>query len=96
MRDERTNFGRTAQACRHERCPACGDGKPLSQLHMPRDGAPSDDFNSRRRALARQSRRRRAARLRVVMALYPEEWRVAIQGGPDNGSPISGGVLDAA
>ena len=38
----------------------------------------------------------RTARLRVVMALHPERWRFAIQGDPDNGSPISGGVLDAA
>jgi hypothetical protein len=96
MRDERTNSARPAQAWTHKRCPACGNSKPLSEFYTTPSGAPSGYCKSCQRAVSRRSRRRRNAALRALIALYPEEWRAALQRDPDHGEPTVGGGSDVA
>jgi hypothetical protein len=96
MRDERTNSARPAQVWTHKRCPACGNSKPLSEFYTIPSGAPSGYCKSCQRAASRRSRRRRNAALRALIALYPEEWRAALQRDPDQGEPTVGGGSDVA
>jgi hypothetical protein len=96
MRDERTNSARPAQAWTQKRCPACGNSKPLSEFYTTPSGAPSGYCKSCQRAISRRSRRRRNAALRALIALYPEQWRAALQRDPDDGEPTEGGGSDVA
>jgi hypothetical protein len=96
MRDERTNSARPAQARTHKRCPACGTSKPLSEFYTSPSGAPSGYCKDCQRAVSRRSRRRRNAALRALIALYPEEWRAALQRDPDHGESTEGGGADVA
>jgi hypothetical protein len=83
-----------ARARTHKRCPSCGDSKPLSEFYTNPSGAPSGYCKTCQRAVSRRSRRRRNAALRVLIALYPEEWHAALQ--CDHGEPTVGGGSDAA
>jgi hypothetical protein len=85
-----------AQARTHKRCPACGASKPLSEFYTTPSGAPSGYCKSCQRAVSRRSWRRRNAALRALIALYPEEWRAALQRDPDQGEVTEGGGSDVA
>jgi hypothetical protein len=96
MHDERTNSARSAQARTKKRCPACGEDKPLSEFYTLRSGASSGYCKDCQRAISRRSRRRRNAALRALISLHPEEWRAALERGPDDGEPTVGGGADVA
>ena len=85
-----------APARTHKRCPACGVSKPLSEFYTTPSGAPSGYCKNCQRAISRRSRRRRNTALRALIALYPEEWRAALQRDPDHGEPTEGGDPDVA
>jgi hypothetical protein len=80
----------------HKRCPACAASKPLSDFYTTPSGSPSGYCKSCQRAVSRRSRRRHNAAVRALIALYPEEWRAALQGDPDHGELTEGGGSDVA
>jgi uncharacterized protein (DUF983 family) len=96
MPDERTNSARPAQAWTHKRCPACGEGKPLSEFYTTPSGAPSGYCKTCQRTISRRSRRRRNAALRALIARYPEAWRAALQHYADHGEATKEGGADVA
>jgi hypothetical protein len=93
MRDQPSS-GAPAQARTHKRCPSCRASKPVSEFYTTPGGALSGYCKSCQRAISRRSRRRRNAALRALIALYPEEWRAALQRDPDDGEPTVGGGSD--
>jgi hypothetical protein len=55
-----------------KRCPACGHTRPLAEFAtLAGRSSPRGDC---RRATARLASRRRAAAMRLLIALHPEEW----------------------
>jgi hypothetical protein len=66
-----------------KRCPACGQARPLAEFATTLVGHPAACCRSCRRATARLASRRRAAAVRLLIALHPEEWAglLALVGG---------------
>jgi hypothetical protein len=93
---DQPNPAASARVRTHKRCPACGVSKPLSEFYTTPSGAPSGYCKNCQRAISRRSRRRRNTALRALIALYPEEWRAALQRDPDHGEPTVGGDPDVA
>jgi uncharacterized protein (DUF983 family) len=56
-----------------KRCPACGQARSLAELATTL-AKPSRSCRACRRAGARLASRRRAAAIRLLIALHPEEW----------------------
>jgi hypothetical protein len=65
-----------------KRCPACRQIKPLAEFATPSAG-PARSCQDCRRAAARLASRRRAAAVRLLIALHSEEWAglLALVGG---------------
>jgi hypothetical protein len=93
---DQPNPAAPARVRTHKRCPACGVSKPLSEFYTTPSGAPSGYCKNCQRAISRRSRRRRNTALRALIALYPEEWRAALQRDPDHGEPTEVGGPDVA
>jgi hypothetical protein len=55
------------------RCPACGQPRPLAEFATTLAGRPTS-CRACRRAAGRLASRRRAAAIRLLIALHPEEW----------------------
>ena len=95
MQDQ-PNPAAQARAQTHKRCPYCGARKPLSEFYTTATGSPSGYCKSCQRAISRRAWLRRAAAVRALIALHPEEWRAALQRDPDDGGSTVGGGPDAA
>jgi hypothetical protein len=65
-----------------KRCPACGHTRPLAEFATTPAGRSSPRGDCRR-AAARLASRRRAAAMRLLIALHPQEWAglLALVGG---------------
>jgi hypothetical protein len=57
-----------------ECCAACGQARPLAEFPMSPPGRPASCRQTCRRAAARLASRRRAAAMRLLIALHPQEW----------------------
>jgi hypothetical protein len=57
-----------------KRCAACGQSRPLAEFATTLAGRSAACCQACRRAAARLASRRRAAAMRLLIALYPEEW----------------------
>jgi hypothetical protein len=57
-----------------KRCPACGQARPLAEFPTSLAGRPASCCHVYRRAAGRLASRRRAAAVRLLIALHPEEW----------------------
>jgi hypothetical protein len=57
-----------------KRCAACGQARPLAELPTSPAGPPAACCQACRRAAGRLASRRRAAAVRLLIALHPEEW----------------------
>jgi hypothetical protein len=65
-----------------KRCPACGQTRPLAKFASTLAGR-STCCSDCRRAAGRLASRRRAAAMRLLIALHPQEWAglLALVGG---------------
>jgi hypothetical protein len=57
-----------------KRCAACGQARPSAEFPTTLAGRPASCCQTCRRAAARLVSRRRAAAMRLLIALHPEEW----------------------
>jgi hypothetical protein len=57
-----------------KRCPACGQSRPLAEFPTSLAGRSASCCRACRRAAARLASRRRAAAMRLLIALHPQEW----------------------
>jgi hypothetical protein len=57
-----------------KRCGACGQSRPLAGFATTLAGRPTSCCQACRRAAARLASRRRAAAMRLLIALHPQEW----------------------
>jgi hypothetical protein len=73
MHDEPTGVRAALQALEGKRCPACGHVRPLADFATLAGGRASC-CQGCRRAAARLASRRRAAAVRLLIALHPQEW----------------------
>jgi hypothetical protein len=64
-------------------CAACGQARPLAEFPTSPAGRPVSCCQACQRATARVASRRRAAAMRLLIALHPEEWAglLALVGG---------------
>jgi hypothetical protein len=64
-------------------CPACGQSRPLAEFATTLAGRPASCCRACRRAAVRLASRRRAAAMRLLIALHQEEWAglLALVGG---------------
>jgi hypothetical protein len=79
-----------------KRCSACGQARPLAEFATTLAGRPASCCQACRRAAARLASRRRAAAMRLLIALHPQEWAgllVLVGGRPQAAShaPAGGG-----
>ena len=78
-----------------QRCPACGQARPLDEFATTPAGRPASCCQACRRATAQLASRRRAAAIRLLIGLHPEEWAglLALVGGRQAAShaPAGGG-----
>ena len=65
------------------RCPACRQTRPLAEFPTSPAGRAASCCHACRRATARLASRRRAAAMRLLIALHPQEWAglLALVGG---------------
>jgi hypothetical protein len=101
MHVERTGSWPPVQPSALKRCPACGEARPLADFSAApaaRSASASASASCRacRRAAARLASRRRAAAMRLLVALHPREWAglLALVGGrrqPATARPRGGG-----
>jgi hypothetical protein len=66
-----------------KRCPACGQTRHLAEFPTSPAGRSTSCCQACRRAAARLASRRRAAAIRLLIGLHPEEWAglLALVGG---------------
>jgi hypothetical protein len=57
-----------------KRCPACGQTRPPAEFATAPAGRPASCCHACRRAAGRLASRRRAAAMRLLIALHPAEW----------------------
>jgi hypothetical protein len=57
-----------------KRCPTCDQSRPLAEFATTPAGRPASGCQACRRAAMRLASRRRAAALRLLIALHPQEW----------------------
>jgi hypothetical protein len=57
-----------------KRCAACGQARPLAEFATTPAGRSASCCSGCRRAAGRLASRRRAAAMRLLTALHPEEW----------------------
>jgi hypothetical protein len=78
------------------RCAACGQVRPLAEFATTLAGRPASGCSACRRAAGRLASRRRAAAMRLLIALHPQEWAglLALVGGRQAAShaPAGGGT----
>jgi hypothetical protein len=79
-----------------KRCAACGQPRPLAEFATTLAGRCASCCQGCRRAAARLASRRRAAAVRLLIALHLEEWAglLALVGGrrqPASHAPAGGG-----
>jgi hypothetical protein len=80
-----------------KRCAACGQARPLAEFPTSPAGHPASCCHACRQAAGRLAGRRRAAAMRLLIALHPEEWAglLALVGGrywPASHAPAGGGT----
>ena len=80
-----------------KRCPVCGQARPLAEFATTLASRPSSCCSACRWATARLASRRRAAAVRLLIALHPEEWAglLALVGGHRHAAshaPAGGGT----
>jgi hypothetical protein len=73
MRHEPSGSCPPVQQAPSKHCPACGQAKPLADFQTT-EGGHSASCRACRRTAARLATRRRAAAMRLLIALHPEEW----------------------
>jgi hypothetical protein len=73
MRHEPSDSCPPVQQAPAKRCPGCGQNRPLTEYPTNLAGRSASCGNCRRVA-ARIASRRRAAAIRLLIALHPEEW----------------------
>jgi hypothetical protein len=73
MHDEPTGLGTALQSSEGKRCHACQQVKPLTDFATTPAGCCAS-CRVCRRAAARLASRRRAAAVRLLIALHPQEW----------------------
>jgi hypothetical protein len=66
-----------------KRCPSCGQARPLAEFATTLAGRSAPCCQACRRVAARLASRRRAAAMRLLIALHSEEWAglLALVGG---------------
>jgi hypothetical protein len=76
-----------------KRCAACGQARSLTEFATTPTGRPASCCHACRRATARLASRRRAAAMRLLIALHPEEWAglLALVAGPQAASHVPAG-----
>jgi hypothetical protein len=57
-----------------KRCAACSQARPLAEFPPSPAGRPASCCSACRRSAARLASRRRAAAMRLLIALHPQEW----------------------
>jgi uncharacterized protein (DUF983 family) len=62
-----------------KRCPACQQGKLVSEFYVTVGGHPSGYCKPCQRSASRTSRLRRQAAVRLLAAAHPEEWTAALR-----------------
>jgi uncharacterized protein (DUF983 family) len=80
-----------------KRCPACDQARLLAEFATTLAGRSASCCRACRRAAARLASRRRAAAMRLLIALHPQEWAglLALVGGrhwPASHAPAGGGA----
>jgi hypothetical protein len=78
-------------------CAACGQARPLAEFPRSPSGRPVSCCQGCRRTAVRLASRRRAAAVRLLIALHPEEWAgllVLVSGRREAAShaPVGGGT----
>jgi hypothetical protein len=73
MHEEPTGLGAALQSPQRNRCSACQQVKPCADFSAIPGGL-SSSCRACQRAAARLAGRRRAAAMRLLIALHPEEW----------------------
>jgi hypothetical protein len=96
MHDEPTGLGAAFQSLDGKRCPACQQVKPCADFAATLGGR-SSCCRTCRRAAGRLASRRRAAAMRLLIALHPEDWAslLALVGGrrpAASHAPAAGGT----
>jgi hypothetical protein len=98
MRHEPSGSCPPVQQAPAKPCAACGQNRPLAEFPTSLAGRPASCCSDCRLAAARLASRRRAAAMRLLVALHPQEWAgllALVSGGRHQAAshaPVGGGT----